>query len=151
MKTRSRPVPRAKRAGRSPADIRAALAIRDADIDVLGLVERIAENHAARRKLPALPPLAGGAALFEERALLKNAVHALYRRMLTFGIVATHQKGWWGRVDLFFKRLLRRLVQRHLHQQQLVHEELLKTLEAFIHYLDHQDRLLRQALESGRR
>jgi CheY-like chemotaxis protein len=125
--------------------------IRDPEIDVPDLMRRIRQNMAARQKLPPLAAALGRARMAEERQKLRKAILDLQERMDDLGIVDTHQTGWLAALDLAVKKLLRKLINRHLHQQQLVHERLVLVLDQVVRYLDDHDQCIRSSLDQAQR
>lgn len=125
--------------------------IRDPEIDVPDIMRRIRHNMAVRQKLPPLAAALGRARMEEERDTLRKAILDLQERIDDFGIVETHQGGWLAWIDLGVKMLLRKLINRHLHQQQLVHERLLLVLDRLVGYLDEQDQCFRSCLDQAER
>jgi len=114
-------------------------------------MRRIRQNMAARQKLPPLAAALGRSRLAEERQRLRKAILDLRERMDDFGLVDTHQTGWRAAVDLAVKKFLRKLINRHLHQQQLVHERLVLVLDQFVRYLDDHDQSFRSCIDQAER
>ncbi len=127
------------------------LEIRDGAIDVPDIMRRIRQNMAVRQKLPPLAAALGRARLAEERQRLRKAILDLQERMADFGIVDTHYGGWFAAIDLAVKKFVRKLINRHLHQQQLVHERLVLVLDQVVGYLDEHDQSFRTCVDEAER
>lgn len=127
------------------------LEIRDPALDVPDIMRRIRHNMAVREQLPPLAAALGRARMAEERQQLRKAILDLQERIDDFGIVDTHHTGWFAWVDVAVKKLLRKLVNRHLHQQQLVHERLLLVLDQIVAYLDENDQCFRSCIDRTER
>lgn len=116
--------------------------IYDPDINVADLMERIRASMAGRTELPPLSAAIGRGPLLEERRNLLQEIRDLKERMQTLGIVDTQQSGWRARLELWLKKIIRKCINRHLHQQQQIHERLLTMLDQLVAFLDVQDRLI---------
>lgn len=119
------------------------LAIRDPAIDVPDIMRRIRENMAHHHRLAPLAAALGRRERLEVRKKLLLAIDGVKERIDTYGIVATHCAGWKGKIELAFKGFIRKLIGRHLLQQQQIHERLLEVLFQLVRYLDAQDRMIR--------
>jgi hypothetical protein len=127
------------------------VAIRDPEVDVAEILRRIRHNMAVRQRLPPLAAALGRARMAEERHKLRKAILDVQERMEDLGKVDTHQAGWLASIDLTVKKLVRKLINRHLHQQQLVHERLVLVLDQIVGYLDDQDQCLRTCIDQAQR
>lgn len=127
------------------------IAIHDPEVDVREIVRQIRANMAVRQKLPPLAAALGRARLADERKKLRQAYDFLQERIDVYGIVETHLSGWLGKLAIAFKMALRKLINRHLHQQQLVNERLMLLFDQILQYLDDQDQCLRVCLEQAER
>lgn len=123
------------------------LLIHDPAIDENALAQAAADQAAQRAELPPLACSLGRAKLSAERERLQKTLKDLQERVRDCGIVETHQTGWKGTLDLFIKRRLRFLFQRHLLQQYRMNLKVLTTLKLLVQYLEDADRLVRQALD----
>ena len=83
----------------------------------------------------------------EERQALIRSLAELQRSMRDCGLVASHRRGWLGRLDRIIKRGLRKLFFRHLLQQHRVHLKLAKFLSRLIQHLEAQDQSFRKCLD----
>jgi hypothetical protein len=135
----------------APAPDPEIIAIHDPDVDVREIVRQIRANMAVRQKLPPLAAALGRARLADERKKLRQAYDSLQERIAVYGIVETHLSGWLGTLAIAFKKTLRKLINRHLHQQQLVNERLMLLFDQILQYLDDQDQCLRVCLEQAER
>jgi hypothetical protein len=123
--------------------------IRDPAIDVPGIMERIRQGMLLRTELPPLAAAAGKVKMAGRRKELLARLRALQERMRDYGIVQTHKEGWKARLDLFFKRSIRRFIQRHILQQHRIHLKLHTVLQQLILYLQEEDNCLRACLQQA--
>ncbi len=133
--------------GLTPAEFQPLIESSGPELDVHGLLARARVNLEARGSLPQTIAAHGQARLRDERDRLLQTLDDLHRRMDDLGRVETRHTGAKGKFDLWAKRLVRRLINRHLHQQRLVHEALTDTLHQLVRYLDFQDQALRACLD----
>jgi hypothetical protein len=127
-----------------PAD---CLLIPDPELSAPELMERVRKNMTCRRELPPMPAAVGMVQLAEKRDVLARSIRSLERRIRNYGTVGSRKAGWRGRIELFVKKALRKLVLRHVLQQRRVHVRLLTILGQLGQYLEEQDRFLRTALD----
>jgi hypothetical protein len=131
-----------------PADV---LVIRNPELDSSAIEEQIRRNMVNRRELPPVYAMMGNTKMAAERRQIVASVHELKRRVRDCGLVATHRPGWKGKIELWVKKSLRRLVFRHLLQQHRVHLKLMSVLDQMVDYLEEQDRCLRMCLDGTER
>lgn len=115
--------------------------IRDPEVDVSAIMAQIRANMATRTELSPLPASLAGSAMQNERREVMKALEALQHKIRRYGTVETHRGGWKGKADLFIKKVVRKLIKRHLIQQEEVHEALLATMDKLAHHLDQRDQL----------
>lgn len=117
-------------ASRGHDELDAVIEIRDPEIDVGDLLQRIRRNLATREELPpvVLPP----DRLRMQHEALVRAVAAVRQAAERYGIVSSAKGGWRGRAEVFLKRCIRKLVRRHIDQQSEVHWNLVALLEQMV-------------------
>lgn len=125
--------------------------IRDAGIDEQELLGRIRTNAASRAPLPHAAAAIDRARMQAERQALLALVQDLRRSVRDVGLVASRRTGWMAALDLFVKRCARKLVARHLLQQQRVNLKLLKVCDRLVAYLEDHDLSMRQCLDHSER
>lgn len=107
--------------------------IRDPEINVQEIMSRIRENMA-HRKIQGIS--LNAMALSEERLALRAAHEHLKLKVHYYGTIGEPAIGWKGKIQFFFKRVIRRLIQRHIDQEREVQEAMLRLIERLIPYLD---------------
>jgi len=107
-------------------------------IDEQDVLKKARQNMSSRHELA---PTHAAAALGEQRAALRSAIEKLRAKAALYGAVdekdtadSTHSRGVSAR--LFVKRLVKKLIQRHLDQQREVNAELMEVLDRMSQYLD---------------
>jgi hypothetical protein len=107
--------------------------IRDPEIDVTAIMQRIRETMSRRKEQGlSLQTLV----LSEERLALRAAYEKLKVRVHTYGTIGEPQPGLKGKIQFFMKRVVLKLIRRHVDQERDVQEALLKLVEQLIPYLD---------------
>jgi len=94
-----------------------------------GVQARIDEGVRARAAEPPPLSLRRTETLEPEIRALAASIDELHAAMGRFGDVTTTRDGWAGRLELFVKGVLRKLVQRHLDQEKEVHVALQTVLD----------------------
>lgn len=112
---------------------------RDPALDAPGLLARIETQLASRRELPPSPAQRHRAALRAERQALLAHLAALDERLGRYGQLGEARPGLAGRAALFLKRVIRKLVRRHLDEQREFNAEVLATLRRLTESLDARD------------
>jgi hypothetical protein len=125
------------------------LEIRDPALDVPDIMGRIRHAMRLRTELPPLAAAVGKVKMAGRRKELLASLRELQERIRDYGVVETHKKGWRARLDLFFKRGIRRFMQRHILQQHRIHLKLHTVLRQLILYLQEEDNCLRACLEQA--
>lgn len=118
---------------------RRPLEIRDPEIDEAGFLDRVRENLAQRTPLD--PPVTSESSVVraEHRELLAS-IENLRVAMSRHGGLGIRRPGWRGRITWLAKHFIRKLVQRHLDQQQEVHQAALDALERTAALLERMER-----------
>ena len=122
-------------ASSDPAEI---LEIRDPEIDVDALMARIRANLAARGEALDDEPVAASGAVLYDRFV------ALQAKAGEYGELSSVKKGWQAQAELFLKKVLRKLMMRHIRQQQEVNAALVVLLNEVLGELDRQGDRQRQ-------
>jgi hypothetical protein len=125
--------------------------IRDPDIDVQEIMARIRQQEASREPLPPSAAALGRKRMARQRKKIVASLKELKARIRDYGVVESHKKGWLGQVDLFIKRSIRKLVQRHILQQHRVHLKLHTLLDQLIQYLQDEDVSIRGCIDQAER
>jgi hypothetical protein len=131
----------------SEVENQGVIEIRDPDIDVADIMQRIRRNMASREKLPPLAAALGRTRLDQERAKLRKTIEALHARVNNYGSLDTRRAGWKGKVELLVKKCIRKGVARYIAQQQEVHAQFLEAIYQLIRYLDQQEEVLQQRFD----
>ncbi len=121
--------------------------IRDPEIDVADVMQRIRRNMAVREKLPPLAAALGQTRLFEERKKLRKTMEELHARVNNYGTVDTLRTGWKAKAELLVKQCIRKVFGRYIAQQQEVHSKLIEAIYQLTDYLDQQDEVLRRRFD----
>jgi hypothetical protein len=116
-------------------------------LDRKEVLQRVRANVAKRVPLSHPAAAIGQARMRQERQALLRSLAELQRSMRHCGLVASHRRGWLGRLDRLIKRGLRKLFFRHLLQQHRVHLKLAKFLSRLIEHLEAQDQSFRLCLD----
>ena len=125
--------------------------IRDADVDIQEIMLRIRKNRAVHKPLAPSAAVLGRARMAQRRKKILASLKELQARIRDYGVVKSHKHGWIARVDLFIKRSIRKLVQRHILQQHRVHLKLHTVLGQLVQYLQDEDVSLRACIDQAER
>jgi len=117
------------------------------DLDDLDLLQRIRDHAAQRTSLPPLAAALGFQRMLEQRRQLKSRLNSLRMSVRDCGRIRSRRTGWLGRLDLFLKKCIRKLLFRHLLQQHRVHLRTVKLLQHLCRYLDDEDQCLRACID----
>ena len=110
------------------------ISIRDPDIDVQEILKKIRANIENRKsQIPSLSTLM----ISEERLALRAAHESLRIRVKGYGEIGIATPGLKGKISFFIKRVVRKLIRRHIDQERDVQEGMLRFIERLIPYLDH--------------
>jgi hypothetical protein len=123
------------------------LVIRDPEIDQDEVWHQVRQSLAEREELPPLAASLGTARMRQKRAKLTKTLKDLQEKMRDYGIVESHRTGWRAAVELFIKKTLRKVVLRHILQQQRVHLKLHNLLNQVVQYLEEQDQCFRACID----
>jgi hypothetical protein len=123
--------------------------IRDPDIDVQEIMARIRLSTQSREPLPPSAAALGRTRMARERKKIIASLKELKARIREYGVVESHKQSWVGRVDLFIKRSIRKLVQRHILQQHRIHLKLHTVLDQLIQYLQDEDVCIRACIDQA--
>jgi hypothetical protein len=115
------------------SQLEGVIEIRDPEIDVQDIMRRIRENMA-HRKSQGLS--LSNLVLSEERLALRATHENLRVRVHMYGTIGEPQRGLKGKIQFFFKRVVLKLIRRHVDQEKDVQESLLKFIDRLIPYLD---------------
>jgi hypothetical protein len=121
--------------------------IRDPEIDVADIMQRIRRNMAVREKLPPLATVLGRTRLGQERVKFRKAIEEVHARVNNYGSLETRRTGWKGKVEILVKRCVRKVIGRYIAQQQEVHAQVLEALYQLARYLDEQEDVLQQRFD----
>ena len=121
--------------------------IRDSEIDVADLMQRIRRNMAIREKLPPLAAVLGRTRLGQERVKLRKTIEELHARVNNYGSLDTRRSGWKGKVELLIKKCIHKVIGRYIAQQQEVHAQFLEAIYQLARYLDQQEDVLQQRFD----
>ena len=125
--------------------------IRDADVDIQEIMLRIRKNRAIHKPLAPSAAVLGRARMAQRRKKILASLKELQARIRDYGVVESHKQGWLARVDLFVKRSIRKLVQRHILQQHRVHLKLHTVLGQLVQYLQDEDLSIRACIDQAER
>jgi hypothetical protein len=125
--------------------------IRDPEIDVHEIVDRIRMNMARRKQLPPLAAAFGRVKAADQRQKLLASIKELRTRIREYGMVDSHKGGWLTRLDVFVKKTIRRLMLRHILQQHRIHLKLHTVLDQLVQYLEDEDNCLRTCVDRVQR
>jgi hypothetical protein len=129
----------------------AVIEIRDPEIDVQAIMAQIRQQKASRGPLPPSAASLGRVRMAQQRKKIVASLKELKARIRDYGVIDSHKKGWLGLVDLFIKRSVRKLVQRHILQQHRVHLKLHTVLDQLIQYLQDEDVSIRLCIDQSER
>src|SRR5262245_9796578 len=125
--------------------------IRDPEIDIQEIVTVIRRRSVRRKPLPPSAASLGRAQMARQRKRIIVSLKELKSRIRDFGVVESHKQGWLAKVDLFAKRSVRKLMQRHILQQHRIHLKLHTVLDQLIQYLQDEDVNLRACVDRAER
>ena len=107
-----------------PADV---IEIRDPEIDVDALMERVREVVRARGEVPlADVPVTSRA------GRLLEAVLRLQSEAARLGEVSVARGGWIGRLEYLARRVLRKVLSPSLKQQQAINEAIVRVIDLLV-------------------
>ena len=121
--------------------------IRDPEIDVRDIMQRIRRNMAIREKLPPLAAALGRTRLSEERAKFRKMILELHAFVNNYGTLDSRRTGWKAKAELLIKKCARKVFARYIAQQQEVHAKLLEAIYQLAGYLDQLDDVLHQRFD----
>jgi hypothetical protein len=132
-------------------EVAGVIEIRDPDIDIEHIMSRIRRSGSKRARLPATRAAHGYARLAQCRKKIRALNKELKARMRDYGLVQSHRVGWLRRIDLFVKRTVRKLIQRHVLQQHRIHLKLHTLLTQLSSYLEDEDVNFRAYIDHAER
>lgn len=123
------------------------LIIHGEDGDSFDLLQRARENLERRTTLPPLAAAMGFQRMSAQRRQILSGLKSLQESVGDCGRVRSRRSGWLARLELFFKKCIRKLIFRHLLQQHRVHLRMLKVLQQLSLYLEDEDQCLRACID----
>jgi FkbM family methyltransferase len=126
--------------GESPPprdELEEIIEIRDPEIDLHDLLQRIRRNLGYREELP--PVVRPPDHLMMQHQGLAHALGAVRRAVESYGTIESERSGLIAKAKRFLKRCIRKAIRRHVDQQIDVHWKLFALLEQM---LEHQRQLL---------
>jgi hypothetical protein len=121
--------------------------IRDPEIDVQDIMARIRRNRKHRQVIPLASAALGRAQMAKRRKQIMVSLKELQARIRDYGVIESHKQGFVARLDLFVKRFIRKLIQRHILQQHRLHLKLHTVLGQLVQYLEAEDVSLRTCID----
>jgi hypothetical protein len=131
----------------NPCEHHGIIEIRDPEIDVQDIMARIRRNRQRRQVIPLSSAALGRARMAKRRKQIMISLKELQSRIRDYGVVESHKQGFAARLDLFFKRFIRKLIQRHILQQHRLHLKLHTVLGQLVQYLEAEDVSLRTCID----
>lgn len=121
--------------------------IRDSEIDVPSIMTQIRSQMNERAKSG---PLVQEIVMAEELWAVRDTIEDLRRKVSAYGNIGSEKKGSSAKLELFVKKVVRKVIRRHIDQQREVHEALLRVVDQLEKFQCQQNIFLMDRIEKVR-